>query len=1171
MPHIFRFHAGRNNNIYDWKASDKIMPADVRDVMDKTNVITSAAGTSIPTPIARMYLFKTAFEIIAAQVRDNNVDSNGIYAGLVSETLDLLELLYKCGSDESKFRFKRWVFDCSQQDDDLTLSFFGNESGHKLLAESFKQAAGQAPFNNKIEITLIYYKEGNKEILAGGTSPFTFVFTSPNFIRKLKTRDFKTIAGLVSDDILFDSDYKQLHERDESFIKYIESLVSNQTISESFKGVAEYVVNTKNLYFKKFNGIISTLVDIQIEDITLNSAKINLKQLKEEDYKLQIESNSDFVMDLPEGTNYNQSHKPLFLLDRMDMDGQYTSSTNKWSSQTKISSNQYPEIGFNQILARELPGTGGFKYPFLTNFDFFEINLIKLPGYVLNKEKFITITDSQDFIIPLKPIFFNFFPIKDIRNYLKVSIREDQFTFELRIPITGPTKNSRPVICQKTYTINDFINYEGIIAISPLTHTKQEDIKYINKYTVASYERTNEVNKVDSIYFFEKSGIHHITAPYISRTDDELRKTKSGYYLVNQSFDIVQINFNKNGVRMGGIILPKFVEVENGTEEYIYSIDFGTSNTHVEYGRVVNEKVISTNPFTISEKEMQIAFLHEPKEVIIDDGTIRYNDYIKPLDSIYKLTGVKVLFRREFMPFEIGNHKSANVKFPFRTATCESKGFVVNAINNRLFADANIGFFMEEDQASTQDKPRYITDLKWNLEKSSADKLHSTRIALFFRELLLMIRTSALLNKNETADLSKLKFVMSFPNSMGPTLKNELKKLFIQQQKEIIGSNSQELIEVSESIAPYYQMRTQNYRIQNDSFCNIDIGGGTTDVVLIDKSKDNPNVLETYCSSFKFAGRQLWSSGHNEYDINNNGFLSYYKELIKNSNPDVYSELEQLLNSNSLRTEDVVSTLFSKEEYKFGDVFAVKREFRVVLVIHYAAILYYISRVAQFNNIALPRTISFSGKGSEYLNLIFPNRADLKNLTQKLLSIFSGTAVRPDFMIEMSNEPKVITAKGAVYCGNEKITIKDDVWDNEKTSDSNEKTLDIINYSYKGFNKAEFEHSNLTYGSLLNDPAYYESIMSTLSNFFNLLFDDPSLCKALNAKLEISDFAKYKAFFINGDTEQLGQHGELRDSFFSVLNKMNNTESVNDSPFFFGLNYSLIELSKEISKEVDVA
>src|SRR5690348_15116543 len=121
MPHILRFHKGRNNNILDWKASDRITPLDVKDIVDRTNIISSAAGTSIPTPIARMFLFKTAFEIVAAQVRDRRLDASSIYAGLVSECLDLLELLYKFGSDTNKFRYDRWEFNNSQKDDTLVL------------------------------------------------------------------------------------------------------------------------------------------------------------------------------------------------------------------------------------------------------------------------------------------------------------------------------------------------------------------------------------------------------------------------------------------------------------------------------------------------------------------------------------------------------------------------------------------------------------------------------------------------------------------------------------------------------------------------------------------------------------------------------------------------------------------------------------------------------------------------------------------------------------------------------------------------------------------------------------------------------------------------------------------------------------------------------------------
>jgi hypothetical protein len=647
MPHIFRFHAGRNNNIYDWKVSDKIMPADVREVMDKTNILTSAAGTSIPTPIARMFLFKTAFEIIAAQVRDNKVDTKGIYAGLVSETLDLLELLYKCGDDENKFRYHKWVFDNGQQDDNVILNFFGQQHGHHLLAESFKQAAGQAPFGNRLEITFIYYREGNNEILVGGTSPFSFVFTSPNFTRKLRDRGFKTIAGLVSEDILFDSDYKQLHERDESFIKYVESLVNTEGIADSFRGITEYVINTKNRYYNKFNGTLHSLQDIQIGDTALTAAKINLKQIHEEDYKQQINRDSDFRMELPEDTHYTQTLRPLFLLDKMEHEGQYTSPTNKWINTTKVSESLYPETTLDEILQRELPGMDGLSYPFLTAFDFFERCLVKLPGYALNEARFLTLIDNQTFALPLKPIFFQFYPIQKIRDYLSVEVKSDQVTFTLRIPIFGPTRGRREILYKKTYTGDSTVEYSGILGIYPFTRAAQQELLHTNKYTVAAYEKTNVALNVNNITFFKKTGIHPVIAPPVPRSDYQKINTKSSYYQVNESFDIIQLNFKKDNAGLGCVLMPKFIEVENGTEEYIYAIDFGTSNTHVEYGRVVTDHVTETKAFTIEESKMQVALLHKPREMQLNDGAIRFNDYERSIGNTIEFA--RHLTLREFV------------------------------------------------------------------------------------------------------------------------------------------------------------------------------------------------------------------------------------------------------------------------------------------------------------------------------------------------------------------------------------------------------------------------------------------------------------------------------------------------------------------------------------------
>jgi len=966
----------------------------------------------------------------------------------------------------------------------------------------------------------------------------------------------------VSNDILFDSDYKQLHERDDSFIKYVEALATTQGIGNSFSGFTEYVINTRNRNQNRFNGLIANLHDIQFNDTPLSVSNIHLKQLSEADYKMNINLHSDFKIELPDDTNYSDTLNPLFLLNMMSYDGQYSSPSSYWSPTTRVSESQYPETTLDEIKNRELPGLDGFHYPFLSSFDFFERCIIKLPGYALNDERFLCLIDNQTFIFPIKPIFFHFFPISKIAKYISVEAKGDQVTLILKIPVFGPTKNRREFICRKTYDADTIINYSGILGVFPLTKASQTNLLHINKYTVASFEKTNESMQLDTLKFFKKSGIHVIATSPFQRSNYEDINIKTTYYQLNESFDIIQLNFRKDNSNCGGVIIPKFKEVQNGTEQYIYAIDFGTSNTHVEFGRVVNGRLTETAPFTIEENSIQMALLNKPKEIVMHDGAERYYDYEN--STGFKIDKARVVTLREFIPFQIGNQKSASVKFPFRTATCESESFITNQANNRLFLDANIGFYIDKD--ALQDNIRYKTDLKWLLESASNDQFNINRVSLFFRELLLMIRTKVLLEQNNLrGDINMLRIAFSFPISMGFSLKNQLSRLFEAQREEILGANSLTLREVTESIAPYYQLKYVNANIQNDSFCNIDIGGGTTDIVMIDRNPLNYNELYCYCSSFKFAGRQLWSSGSNVFNLEDNGFVSYYKNFIKNVDAKVYGELERVLNSKSNRTEDVVGLLFSKPDYKFADIFRDCKELKVIPLIHYTAILFYITRLAQFKNMELPRTVSFSGKGSEYLSIIFPLDKDLKGYTQKVLGIFTSKPTRNDFSIERSKEPKVITAKGAAHFANDTIFENADEWGNNGLNvANNEKILTLLETNYKGFKNYEYEKASLTYSSLAGNNEYFADLMNNHLEFFNLLFDNIDLCNIINKQLELKDFSSYKDKFIPTNGNLAGE-GKLRDSFKTTLANFNPTDNVTDSPFFFSLNYSLIELSREIA------
>src|SRR5690606_17087473 len=108
------------------------------------------------------------------------------------------------------------------------------------------------------------------------------------------------------------------------------------------------------------------------------------------------------------------------------MDGQYTSPSNHWSDKTIVSPLAYPETTVEEIYRRELPGIKGISYPFLSTFDIFEKALIKLPSYFLNDERFQTLIDNQDFILPIRPLFFYFFPLNQIRDFISIKRESEE-------------------------------------------------------------------------------------------------------------------------------------------------------------------------------------------------------------------------------------------------------------------------------------------------------------------------------------------------------------------------------------------------------------------------------------------------------------------------------------------------------------------------------------------------------------------------------------------------------------------------------------------------------------------------------------------------------------------------------------------------------------------------
>lgn len=1196
MPHIFRFHKGNTTDILDWKSSDRILSGDLINVTDKTDIISSSAGSSIPTPIARMFLFKTAFDLMSLPAESRT--EKGIYAGLVSEALDLLELLYVNGADARQFRFEKWTFDITDS------RFFGQHHvGHQLLTASFRQAAAQAPFNGLLEITLIYYKEGVKEILLGGTSPFTLVFTTPNFRRKCREKSVKNIEGLTSNNPLFSAQLTPLHKRDAAFIWYVERLVQNGLRSSAGPFI-DYVKHTRRTFEHedpaRFQAPAVELQDITFSgDIPLTAAGVHIQQVSQKDYQSKINLYSDFKLDLPPDSPY-KGHPvtPLFLTSNMDLDGQYTSPSNHWSNKTVINALAYAETTVSGISNRILPGVKAVQYPFLSKFDFFEKSLVMLPGYILNDERFVCMTDNQNFLLPVKPLFFQFFPLEKIKDYVQVSRAsssqgtEPDIIVKIRVPLDGPTMGKRALTLKQVYKKNPVvankddegkypvIEYHGILGIFPFIRTEERSLRFINNYTVASYEKTNGGDPLAAVRFLKKNGSELQGIQFFPRSEYADLNTRTGYYQVRESFDMIQLSFNKNGSSQGGLIIPGFKQAGNGTDEYVYAIDFGTSNTHIEYSRVDNRQAVSIRPLEINEAERQnmvMTMLNKPAEVKEQDGIVRYDDYTR-FGSI--VDSVRVIALREFVPFQIGSHKGATARFPFRTATFESRG-LKESRQPQLFADANIGFSIDRDILVYNQG--YQTDIKWQLESNLTDSLKQNRVKLFFRQLLLMVRSHALMIKSPetTCDLNQLKIAMSYPSSMDADLKKDLLGYFRNEMNEVfnISSNVQDgteqqeeynrLVEVTESIAPYYQLLKADRNIQHNIYCNIDIGGGTSDIVLVNNvSNGRERVLNCYCNSVKFAGRQLWGSVSDDFDPLDNGFVLFYMRLLQSRNRADFDKLQKMIDAKNNRTEDIVSYLFYDENFNFQQIFTECKELKVPLLLHYTALLYYVAKSCSLKSIELPKTLSFSGKGSEYIHIIFASEEHLRLFTKKTLTLFSGLPADKDFKIKKSSNPKVITAQGSViYGANPLRQREEDIFGSgdQLNTTGDELEMNMISECYYGFRDGEITGEEKTYAAFLEPGSEFKSVLLNCGEFLKTFFGDKELMQGAKLSLNIDNLEGYRSFFLGEGSMDILTNGVMRNSYKSALDQKNMKGKVTDSPFFFGLNTALIELSKYIA------
>ena len=198
--------------------SDAIEPTHISDGLTERGAGLGKLGSSMPSPMARLFLFSAALREVN-NIEGQNTGEGHIgkpnddgkleptpYHDLVGEMLDMLEFIFKYG-DEPDFHVQRW---------DLGIECEALENSkveaHKNLASALRSAFEFGVLKGQ-PIYLFKWKEK----IVGGTSPISLVYTSANLRTALGKLQFTGDAG----NLLFADQAVPLHKRDKAFKEYL--------------------------------------------------------------------------------------------------------------------------------------------------------------------------------------------------------------------------------------------------------------------------------------------------------------------------------------------------------------------------------------------------------------------------------------------------------------------------------------------------------------------------------------------------------------------------------------------------------------------------------------------------------------------------------------------------------------------------------------------------------------------------------------------------------------------------------------------------------------------------------------------------------------------------------------------------------------------------------------
>jgi hypothetical protein len=1100
-----------SNALTDWGISTKIGSSIIEQIQDPNGESAKREITSIPSPFARIDLVKTAFKKVA----DAGIDGDSIHHKMVSDCFDIGQIFFEFNKFRDKFDIVVW-----DKTNDLQKLLDSPYAEHRQLGDTYNTYLQQDGlvynFDRMQQMYFLNFKSGPSEVnIVGATSPATLFFTSANDL------SYMSEAIRFGNDRPFDDIFAPLYKRDIEYQKYWYALrKSVMDFARLFPEVEKYLAeNLKKLDQSKRN----TLNDIVRDNYQNNYVPIgvgksgnhtvfvheNIELRQRVQNTASIANVSGFVI---KSSRAIDGFFPLVLpVDTYTHKTVYTGDL--WDKNIKV--HFYDS---RAIKDRTLPGDGA-QYPYLTISDFLTDTIVRMPYEIDNSNFFdgnINKANGNSYLLPLTNTFFHFFSVKDLTEKVLV---DNKKMFELEDKATGvtavlrvPIKNDSYIEYRRTY-----FEAGADAAETKITNDGALLEKKIGLGIMPLIRFPENVNKHYRIAMFDK-GRNDVVLTCIDgsnpvETRQVIRSPKDlGLNICSNESYVVEENFDRIHIKVGdiidGYIVPDF-KAKQGTAQYTFAVDFGTTNTHIEYCTSANANPVA---FDIAANERQLHRLHRT--------------YTDP--------DIRLGFVQNFIPDTVGDNDVYS--FPMRTVFSQHKNVDYDQTPMPL-ADGNIPFRYEKER--TPDYNETKTDLKWG---GVPDRL----LEMHLETIFILMRNKVVLNGG---NVPATKVVWFYPASMTKGKIDKFKLYWESAYKKYFGNDTANVISISESTAPYnYYSKKQGARTE---VVTIDVGGGTTDVFVVE------NRIPKMLLSFRFASNAIFGDGYN-YDSDNNGFVRLYKDNFEEMlTSNKLLELQQALNQieSQKKSSDIVAFLFSLIGDKVNDNPSLNflqklirnDKMRYVFIVFYGAILYFIAKSMKAKGLIKPKTLAFSGNGAHSLRIVSTDKDTIARFAQLIFDGVYDDGQKGQIQVIMEENPKKATCKGGIL----------NPVSQDYTSIKGIKTI-LAGDDFETLSEEEITYTDIT-------PKMEQAILHSVIEFFHFLFDlhkknDDFLNEYLSADPAI--FAKIKEICL----DEIALSQSLSDGLYHKRQEVTGETKVEETLFFYPLVGVLHDLALRISE-----